>query len=262
MPPLTQRQERRIASQAQPIHSVDSWDFATTLNSATTSVYRRRILEDMDHAAESDGPSRIHGIFETESGEQESGRHSKAVSWDEDPSVVLEQDQYESSETDALSSSPPDTDYIDASVGISQSPASSATSDSSSPSSFIDSTLKPPQELSSHIPNVISVLAVPIPRPAPSSPHILAASSVSSSSSASVISSSPNQRSFWNKLKSNVRRQEPRTDVAIHNEKGRATPSDILKGAGGVSSRLSGAGRHIRSKANTHTSHASGKNVL
>ncbi|PPQ62792.1 hypothetical protein CVT24_000486 [Panaeolus cyanescens] len=47
LPPLTQRQERRPVAHMASANSIDSWDFATTINSPTTSVYRRRILEEL-----------------------------------------------------------------------------------------------------------------------------------------------------------------------------------------------------------------------
>ena len=87
LPPLTHRQERRVAhnSHALTHHSIDSWDFATTLNSPTTSVHRRRMLEEMDLATpEWDGEweaEEMGGMFEMEGEREEGKRHSNAVSW-------------------------------------------------------------------------------------------------------------------------------------------------------------------------------------
>lgn len=216
LPPLTQRQERRIATHAQTLHSVDSWDFATTLNSATTSVYRRRVLEDMDLAAGPQEPGRIDGVFEME-GEimgdddnQRGGQHARGVSWDEGPPVVFE---VEPSEADPTPS-PLDTDDLETAIEISQSPPSSSTSDSSPPSSFVDSTLKPP-EPPSHIPGVATALAVPEPRLKTSSSHIITVSPVSSSSSASVRSSASSKQNMWSKIKSNVRRHGSRNHISV-----------------------------------------------
>ncbi|KAF9015020.1 kinase-like domain-containing protein [Cyathus striatus] len=53
LPPLTQRQERRITKNSQSLLSIDSWDFATTVRSPTASVYRNRVLDDTYSPAES-----------------------------------------------------------------------------------------------------------------------------------------------------------------------------------------------------------------
>lgn len=46
LPPLTQRQERRVLSRIASVNSVESWDFTTTIHSPTASIYKRRFPED------------------------------------------------------------------------------------------------------------------------------------------------------------------------------------------------------------------------
>lgn len=67
-------------------NSIDSWDFATTINSPTTSVYRRRVLEDFVFAE--DEALKVSG----EMGEDRHStftRHSRVASWTGDPEVPV-----------------------------------------------------------------------------------------------------------------------------------------------------------------------------
>lgn len=66
LPPLTQRQERRIVRHPPTVTTTDSWDFATTVHSQTSTIHhRRRPLEDL--AVHEAGTEKQEEIFDFES---------------------------------------------------------------------------------------------------------------------------------------------------------------------------------------------------
>ncbi|KAF8807266.1 kinase-like protein [Phlegmacium glaucopus] len=47
LPPLTQRQERRVVSRISSANSVESWDFPTTISTSLAGIHKRLFLEDV-----------------------------------------------------------------------------------------------------------------------------------------------------------------------------------------------------------------------
>ncbi|KAF7437139.1 hypothetical protein PC9H_003975 [Pleurotus ostreatus] len=93
LPPLTQRQERQAIASAQTHRTVESWDFATTIHTPTTSVYRRRLQDDSDHSHHlgSDEDVSLIDMDQHRSHSSLSSRaHNKGVSWHDDTEVVEE----------------------------------------------------------------------------------------------------------------------------------------------------------------------------
>ncbi|KAH9487081.1 Serine/threonine-protein kinase fray2 [Psilocybe cubensis] len=127
LPPLAQRQERRAAPPVLSASSIASWDFATTLNSPTTSVYRRHALEDL--AVSEDGVINDDRI---------SSRHqSRLVSWGTNNEVPVTVNQNEPIAESAFvpSSSPSTSTSSVQSSDLEPSPSSTPPS-SSAPSSY------------------------------------------------------------------------------------------------------------------------------
>ncbi|KAG5219499.1 Serine/threonine-protein kinase [Salix suchowensis] len=91
--PLTQRQERQAIASAQIHRTVESWDFAATVHTPTTSVYRRRLQDDSDHSHHlgSDEDVSLIDMDQHRSHSSLSGRaHNKGVLWHDDTEVVEE----------------------------------------------------------------------------------------------------------------------------------------------------------------------------
>ncbi|TFK41307.1 kinase-like domain-containing protein [Crucibulum laeve] len=148
LPPLTQRQERRIAKTHHTLHSLDSWDFNTTVHSPTSSVYRRKALEDMVAAEREADTNQAEGVFEMEE-ERERWRtnerrevdhssraHSANVSFAEEPIMEWVEDTVEptSASPTAYQTFIPNLDPASESSSPSPPP-----SPSTAPSSFPDS---------------------------------------------------------------------------------------------------------------------------
>ncbi|KAJ7102285.1 kinase-like domain-containing protein, partial [Mycena belliarum] len=74
LPPLTHRQERRVAHGPILHGTVDSWDFATTLNSPT-NLLRRNILEQL--ASEDTEAINEDAVFDMDAEQHSSNRRSK-----------------------------------------------------------------------------------------------------------------------------------------------------------------------------------------
>ncbi|KIY67601.1 kinase-like protein [Cylindrobasidium torrendii FP15055 ss-10] len=81
LPPLTERQERRVLPSTQTRGSIDSWDFATTIHSPPASLRNSHVFDmDEEHIrVASDGNI--------------GGKHSRAVSWVE--TTVFEEPEAE-----------------------------------------------------------------------------------------------------------------------------------------------------------------------
>ncbi|KAJ3513546.1 hypothetical protein NLJ89_g2888 [Agrocybe chaxingu] len=129
LPPLTQRQERRVVSHPTSPGSIDSWDFATTIHSPTTSVYRRRALEDL--VAAEDEELRAAGLLMDEGRSSTPGLHGRSVSW----ASGAEEPIHEEAEQEPRPSSPSTSESSMLSSGLDDSPSSLPTS---APSSYTD----------------------------------------------------------------------------------------------------------------------------
>ena len=75
LPPLAQRQERRVVPALLSANSMDSWDFSATANSPTTSVYRRRVLEEFVSAEDQQAPPTAAALFDADDFRGKLGRH-------------------------------------------------------------------------------------------------------------------------------------------------------------------------------------------
>ncbi|KAJ8084343.1 hypothetical protein PM082_003112 [Marasmius tenuissimus] len=124
LPPLTQRQERRALPNSQTHHSIDSWDFATTVHSPLDSI-SRTLLSDIERGTSLSSRS-----------------HSRAVSFAENSVVGDEEEFTDRRQSSLASSSPPDVSISDndAVDESSSSPSSRATP----PSSVSDAEDRPP----------------------------------------------------------------------------------------------------------------------
>ncbi|KAF8898428.1 kinase-like domain-containing protein [Infundibulicybe gibba] len=76
LPPLIARQERRVTNHTQSHRSIDSWDFATTVNSPTTNPYRRRTIAD-------EGRPSVAAV----TGLKGTAPHSRSVSWSDESDI-------------------------------------------------------------------------------------------------------------------------------------------------------------------------------
>jgi serine/threonine-protein kinase OSR1/STK39 len=66
LPPLTQRQERRLINHGTIVHrTIDSWDFATTINSPGSSL-RRRAMFDFPLEAEEEDANSVFNPYESD----------------------------------------------------------------------------------------------------------------------------------------------------------------------------------------------------
>ncbi|KAF8971425.1 kinase-like domain-containing protein [Flammula alnicola] len=201
LPPLTQRQERRVIPALLSANSIDSWDFATTLNSPTTSVYRRRVLEEFVSAE--DQELRTSGVFEMEEDRRTAATASNdPLTEESDGSVVEEAD----TEQEALTSSSPTTSQssiLSSEVGPSH---VSSPPDTSAPSSYTGSS-----DLAHRL-----QAADPTPEPTASrqGKERLGAIPDHNSDQPTVragprATGSPAIPTLWHKLKSNVKRPSP-----------------------------------------------------
>ncbi|KAF9481044.1 kinase-like protein [Pholiota conissans] len=107
LPPLTQRQERRAVPPALSANSIDSWDFGVSVNSPTTSIYRRRVLEDLVLAEELQEQQQQNSNLPFEM-DEDCSRRLEAVSQpladDDDDSSIFETENNETGQ-EAVSSS-------------------------------------------------------------------------------------------------------------------------------------------------------------
>ena len=199
LPPLSERQERRLAHQAQTLHSVDSWDFTTTLNPSTPNVYPST-REEVGPLFQGGNIELGDGIFEMEDDpahekERREQRHGKCVYWADESK--MESQPNDPPEMDLPSSSDPsDSDCADPGLSPSTSPADG----SSPPSSFSDSTTVPRlQSPKNHMPTNDH-------RPSETNPQSFRMFPTSKpSSDQRRLSSSSSQVGLWKKFKTNVR---------------------------------------------------------
>ncbi|RDB29513.1 Serine/threonine-protein kinase fray2 [Hypsizygus marmoreus] len=249
LPPLTLRQERRIANNTQTLHSLDSWDFATTLHSATTSVFRRRALEDMDFGVPGEEAEKCEGVFHMEDevldkpeAKQESRRHSRGVSWANEPIILNVQERAQDADPSAPASSPSGSDLSGPAADLSSSPVSSNLSDSSPPSSIAESKTAPEMITSAILPLKDSEELSNTPSH-PTSHLLTSISSPSAATSVLSVSSKQHSQGLWRKFKSNVRRPNSRSDCVGDDEK----PQPEKREKSSMGSFLTEAGRHVRS---------------
>ncbi|KAF8078302.1 kinase-like domain-containing protein [Lyophyllum atratum] len=224
LPPLTQRQERRVAHNSGTMHSLDSWDFAaTTLSPVTPCLHHRRIMEDLSSNREPQGDD---GVFEMEDctssncqGEVKKRQHLEEDSWtsevdnsdDQEVASDLEASSSSASPSDSdLSSEPVHTSPPSSTGDLGPSPLAHGSKDSlERPATIGSSALSHKDTVTekismkksnSHIYNNPSSIS-------PSSPS----SSLLSSSPTNLSSSLKSQRKgLWHKVKSNVRRTTSR----------------------------------------------------
>lgn len=252
LPPLTQRQERRATRHSQTLHTVDSWDFATTPNSATTSVYRRKI-SDIDDIIQPDTPqstgAKPNGILETEDetaphgGVTEAG-HPKGISW-VGATDALELNGIPNADP-PTSPSASDTNTSSVPVYTDSHLASSSVGGSSPPSSLGEQALHSQGKASKNLtPNGTTTTGLKT---------VSSRYPTSSSPNASLLSTSPNQQGLWHKIKSNVRRPSNRGDITTNGEKvGITAEISDKKAKSGMSGLLANAGKHARSMTANQT---------
>jgi len=253
LPPLSDRQERRLAHHARTLNSLDSWDFAATLHPATTSVYRQGI-GGLGPQSQAENTEACGGVFEMEDPpmHQDEGherQHSRGVSWVNDREIEIEQD-----EPDLPSSSDPsDSDFTDPDP----SPSTSIADGSSPPSSLPDPTLIPIP----HTPDISMRMDAflnnndthehHLSDSAPPSLPVFPRTSKSSPLDGKFPAPSPTQTGLWKKIKGNVRR--PSTRDGSESDDKVASPRKKM------SSLFGDAGKHAIIKTSSHAAQAVGQ---
>jgi hypothetical protein len=242
LPPLSERQERLPVHHALTLHSIDSWDFATTLSPGTPSIYPQ-IVEESLYTEVGNGVFKMEDHPVREEGRHER-RRSKGVYWANEPDIALEEEPFE---TELLSSSDPsDLEYAD------PGPSSSTSTDGSSPpSSLPDSTSnQSPQNPKIPIPMDPlrgNTFTHNLPDANPSSYP-----ASKSSADGHRLSSSSSQVGLWQKFKSNVRRPSTRDGPGLdEDEKASARKR--------MTSLFGDAGKHVMTKTSNHTAQAVGQ---
>ncbi|KAF7340002.1 Serine/threonine-protein kinase fray2 [Mycena venus] len=205
LPPLTSRQERRAARGATVHGTIDSWDFATTVNSNAL----RHTEESMDEET----------VFEMDESEQRSSkRRSHRISWAEhavpefeEPAETEPEDERPSSPSD-----PSDPEFLDVpgSSSSMSSPASPAAvySEGSNLEHLLPLPLPSvPVPVPASAPRS-EALAVPVPPSVPSSPG-------SPSGFSSSLSSSRSSPGLWKKIKGATSLRRPTSGSPIRKAK-------------------------------------------
>ncbi|ESK98214.1 ste ste20 fray protein kinase [Moniliophthora roreri MCA 2997] len=185
LPPLNQRQERRVLPNSQTFQSIESWDFTTTVHSPT--LIRTRISQDFAAAANVQSDT----VFEMDDEREEGSRSpSRAVSFANEPTAVNEAATYATSGSDTpLSPAPIPTSPSD-------SETASAYSSPHTPPSLSNVEAKIPSDKEHEM---MSLKAADLPP-----------SSLLLGNKLHRLSSSPSQGGLWAKIKtatsSNVKR--------------------------------------------------------
>ncbi|KAL0950778.1 hypothetical protein HGRIS_007545 [Hohenbuehelia grisea] len=257
LPPLTQRQERRLVQTVLSQRTIDSWDFATTIHSPQTSIYRHRLRLDDDELPDSAASIHSrHSSHDRHSGDSphdsivgggsiKSKRHLKGISWE----APVAEDERELASSSP--SSPSDrSGFQDMAGSNSQSATpSSPTSSVSVLEEHKPAEERPPEpesepEIQQHSTVTAKPLPapsaqttpIPIPRPPPSSfpPQRDTGGRQnrpsSSQGTASSPSSSPSQKGgIWRKIKSNFRR--PSTQAGYDSSSSGSPRASLFDGA-------------------------------
>ncbi|KAG6910568.1 hypothetical protein DXG01_009518 [Tephrocybe rancida] len=222
LPPLTQRQERRVLKNSQTMQSLDSWDFATTMTTGhpgVSGLHQRLTDEDLvlvrdsGEVFEMDADLLQHGAVST------SRRHSKELTWaDQTGQINLEDDVLREVMYDPSPSSSPPSD-AGSSDPVVSTPSTSLSADSSK-----SSPLSSPITVQVILSHSNSATAVAKTVESPAHPPFLSSSVPSSilSTPPSSFSSSP-RHGLWHRVKSNVRGSSSRS--------GRNTLSPFVLGA-------------------------------
>lgn len=234
LPPLAQRQERRVVSPISSTNTVESWDFATTINSPLASIYKRRFLEDLftDDGKESLNISPL----------------AKEPSASDVP--PSEQAKRETNDPSALSFSTSNSSSVPSSITTPS--ASSLLLHTTPPSSYTESTGPPcgvpeksfPKFRTGPEPPVsIAEITIQHTTPGTSEPTLPAPSP--RAPSRQVIPSSPivstSQQGLWRKIKNNVRVSSRGDDEGLDSNprKGRGKISGIFTSASMLSKQSS-----------------------
>ncbi|KAG5648223.1 hypothetical protein DXG03_006180 [Asterophora parasitica] len=226
LPPLTQRQERRITMNSLTMHSLDSWDFAsTTLHPGTPGLHQRRFIEELDVLEE---PRGHNDVFDTEDGAVGAFEGDKGTFWDDEAGGPNEQEG--ASDDRSLSSS--DYGFSDP-ILEGSSPPSSLGSESGPP---------PPSTISSMKVSKISgsdsgthdwktltkKIPIKIKESASQSSNQSSSTASSSPSPSDLSSSTPHKKGIWHKVKANVR-GTPSRDHPIGAEAAQILPPSIKR---------------------------------
>ncbi|KAJ6627290.1 kinase-like domain-containing protein [Mycena sp. CBHHK59/15] len=230
LPPLAHRQERRVAHGPQLHGTVDSWDFATTLHSPT-STFRRTTLEQL---AMEDIEGQTEGaVFEMDGEQPSMKRRSKAISFAEKELVAeVEPENEQALSSSPSMSSPSDQEFVDipGSGSSHSSPAISPTLEKADPSDFETATAPPLAK-----PLVVPPVPVSAPLPVPTSSNLSSSPSqsyglaapLSSSVTSSRSSSSRTSSGLWKKIKGATGLRQSSSFTNVTEEKRR----DAAKGS-------------------------------
>lgn len=236
LPPLTQRQERRVIQPPLAANSIDSWDFSATLNSPTTSVYRRRVLEDIVSAE--DQQLQMAGIpFEMDDIRSKlNHRHHRHRQFNSVPSEPYELSDFEDESQPPSSPSTSQSSFLSSEVTPSQgsSPPDSSAPSSYSSSSHLDQRLranKKPDSLSGT--GMYSLSSVAEHHPGDST-HVMGAKHVPplTPSRGGLKSASNSTPTLWRKLKSNVKRSSSVKTFDTESFDSSPRPKDKTKSTG------------------------------
>ncbi|KAJ7042640.1 kinase-like protein [Mycena alexandri] len=212
LPPLTHRQERRVAHRATVHGTVDSWDFATTLGSPNAN--RHALLEQL--ASEGfEAHSNKDPVFEMDGDQRPPNRRSNRFSWVEedlapDDHGLASESEPESQDPSSASASSPssplpsDPEFSD--VPGSGSSISSPNSAAASPLIVVPQTEEAPFSLEvAPLPPPLMMVSIPASKPLPvpkaNAVQPLAVPGPSSFASSSSSSSSRSTPGLWKKIK-------------------------------------------------------------
>ncbi|KAJ7456600.1 kinase-like domain-containing protein [Mycena latifolia] len=215
LPPLTHRQERRVAHGPTVHGTVDSWDFATTLNSPTSTV-RRIMLEQLD--SEKPEAANEDAVFEMDGDPRASNRRSKGISW---AKQVTEPEEMEPNEapSSASTSSPSDQEFPDATGSGSSvsSPASPPVTSTEQEGRVIAEIALPPASVP--IPAAVPKASASEPLTVPVSSSVASSLSQSPQSStgplSSSVSSSRSSPGLWKKIKGATGLRRPSSSQSV-----------------------------------------------
>ncbi|KIM48340.1 hypothetical protein M413DRAFT_440065 [Hebeloma cylindrosporum] len=235
LPPLVQRQERRVIPPVLSANSIDSWDFATTINSPTTSVYRRRVLEDFV-SAEDEALRAAGGVFEMEEDRRAiSTHHSRIASWAADPEVPVINETDAEQEIHSLPSSTTSESSI-------LSPSFASSERSTQPATSVPSSFTAPSDIIDKLETADSSSL----EQANPNPTLVGLKSVLPES-ASTASSAP---TLWHLLKNNVKRPSGRHDSFSDTNEGSPRKD---KESGRMNGIFSGASKGLFSRRSSRS---------
>ncbi|KAJ2920280.1 hypothetical protein MD484_g71, partial [Candolleomyces efflorescens] len=272
LPPLVQRQERRALQSMGSPNSIDSWDFATTINSPATSTLRHQALEELVAAEEMEEfandavfemePELVMARSLTKPRQSKNSRHNEGdVPSVDQPGFDYDMDQEEEDKAEEVSSSTTGSELSRSTTDSTQN-----TTDPSTPSSSYAVSSSAPTKLdrtremshsTSYSPNADAhPQSLPHPKPGasvaspkPDLPSRGSSPALASSGSAhqlhpahsdSDLRKRSKSSNLWKKLKNNLKTTEEKDSSPTEKSKLGGLLASASRNAIGRSSKTSG----------------------